>query len=324
MNFQNIPKVEKYDFYLDVAFRRAKEAAEKAGTKVRGSGLRRASVIEAERIKKAAEILHRHLQSILKSFPMVEELPEFYRELIRCCVDVDRLRKSLGGVLWADGQVKRFFRIYYGKLRNSKDLESLFKHKRGFYGRVSSTIKQIKNELAYLDEGRRIMRRMPDVKTDIPTIVIAGFPNVGKTTLLRALTGSEPEIASYPFTTKGLMLGYAGQNGTKIQVIDTPGLLDRPLAQRNRIELQAVLALKHLANKVVFMIDPTETCGYEMEEQLALLKDIKETFNQEITVAINKTDLATPEQIANAKEKLKKYRSIEISADKNKGTKELW
>jgi nucleolar GTP-binding protein len=45
-------------------------------------------------------------------------------------------------------------------------------------------------------------------------------------------------------------------------VIDTPGILDHALEDRNTIEMQAVTALAHLHSTVLYFIDVSETCGY--------------------------------------------------------------
>lgn len=131
------------------------------------------------------------------------------------------------------------------------------------------------------------MRNYPTLKTGKPTIVIAGAPNVGKSTLLATLTGSKPQTASYPFTTQDLNLGYDAEGN---QFIDTPGLLDRPLSERNTIEQHAILALKHVATLIVFIIDPTETCGYSIKEQENILTEIKTLFNQPLVLVSNKAD----------------------------------
>ena len=76
--------------------------------------------------------------------------------------------------------------------------------------------------------------------------------------------------------------------------MDTPGLLDRELEKRNKIELQGLAALEHIADLLVFVFDPTETCGYSMETQNNLLAHIKTTFTEvPIIEASNKTDLGT-------------------------------
>jgi nucleolar GTP-binding protein len=52
----------------------------------------------------------------------------------------------------------------------------------------------------------------------------------------------------------------------KVQVIDSPGVLDRALEQRNTIEMQSITALAHLNSLIVFIIDISETCGYTIED----------------------------------------------------------
>jgi nucleolar GTP-binding protein len=109
-------------------------------------------------------------------------------------------------------------------------------------------------------------------------VVIAGFPNVGKSQLVERISSARPVIAPYPFTTQGIGVGHVKFGWHRFQVIDTPGLLDRPLEERNAIELQAILALKYLADVIVFILDPSETAGYTMEKQERLLTSVRENF----------------------------------------------
>ena len=73
----------------------------------------------------------------------------------------------------------------------------------------------------------------------------------------------------------------------EIQMVDTPGLLDRPLYERNDIELQAILALNYLANLILFIIDASEFCGYTIDEQINLFKEIRELFEIEVIFIIS-------------------------------------
>ncbi|KAM3567061.1 hypothetical protein VYU27_010788, partial [Nannochloropsis oceanica] len=63
------------------------------------------------------------------------------------------------------------------------------------------------------------------------------------------------------------------------QVIDTPGILDHPLEQRNIIEMQAITALAHLHCCVLYFVDISEQCGYTIQQQVALFDSIKPLFS---------------------------------------------
>jgi nucleolar GTP-binding protein len=125
---------------------------------------------------------------------------------------------------------------------------------------------------------------------------IAGFPNVGKSTLLRQITNAEPEVADYPFTTKGIQIGHFELRWQKYQIIDTPGLLDRPVQDMNPIELNAMVALEHLADLILFIFDPSQTSGFPVENQVNLYWEIKQIFrNTPILPLLNKMDLVEDE-----------------------------
>jgi GTP1/Obg family GTP-binding protein len=59
------------------------------------------------------------------------------------------------------------------------------------------------------------------------------------------------------------------------QVIDTPGVLDRPLEERNTIEMQSITALAHLRACVMYVVDISEQCGYSIKQQ------VRETAREE-------------------------------------------
>ena len=67
-------------------------------------------------------------------------------------------------------------------------------------------------------------------------IAVIGPSGTGKSTLLRQITGADPQVANYPFTTKGIQIGHTERRWQEIQIIDTPGLLDRPVLEMNDIE----------------------------------------------------------------------------------------
>jgi nucleolar GTP-binding protein len=292
----SIGNVDTPDELIATAFLKARKTASKHRGSMANKGMNRlfkSNKMEMMKIVVATDTLVNKLDGVVEAFPSLNTMPMFYQELVRCTMDQDLYKKSLGAVDWAAGQIRKLAKISRDKIRRARDLDSITYARNSFYGRAASVLKQIKKELAYLEQCRKILREFPTIKTDMPTVVIAGYPNVGKSTLLKALTHAQPKIAPYPFTTKQLMFGYA----KGLQFVDTPGLLDRPFAKRNAIEKQAILALKHLATVILFVIDPTETCGYMLPAQLELLKQVRDLFSMPMLITATKLDIATPEQV---------------------------
>lgn len=301
MSFQSIPKVESPDFYLDIAFRRAKEKTEQFRGKVKITKERidKSKTIELRRIDLVKSRLNESMNSILKSFPSFSSLDPFYRELVNVTLDYYQLKKSLAAVKWFRDKVTVFFRIYNKKIKYTKEIEKVNFYRREFYGRISSLIKRIKKNLEYLEFTRKTLREFPVVKTSVRTIVIVGFPNVGKTTLLYKLTGSKPEINTYAFTTKGINIGYIGKK--EVQILDTPGTLNR-FEKMNDIEKQAHLALKYLAKEIIYVFDLTEL--YPIEKQIKLYEKIKEE-HKDVLIYLSKQDILKKEQKTEFKKKFK-------------------
>jgi len=275
---------------------------------------------EAERIRVMSQTIRKTLRKLVTATPSLSNLPPFYKELVAALVNVDDVRKSLGAIDGTAKVIRRLEREHIRRLRAVRSLGGTSAIRRQAYGRISSTVKRASDHLAILREAEGKLADLPSVFIEMPTIVIAGYPNVGKTMLLRRLTGSEPKIAPYPFTTKGLNLGYFERGYKRYQIIDTPGLLDRPLEERNPVERQAIAALRHLADVVVFMLDPSGTCGYDFVRQLHLLEDIRKTFSN-VIVVINKTDLLDEQRVQEVQELCKE--AIFISAATGQGVPEL-
>jgi len=283
MIFEKIHTVPTSDELVDKAFRRATRAM--SGKTITG----RETALKANEsmILTAANILTDNLSNAVRRFPSFDRVQPFYYELADILVGVDELRKALGRIEWASAKIHDVARDHVGKMRRSKD--PIVVRKQAF-GRMGSIMKSIDKELLLLNEARNKLRKLPAVH-DEPTIVVAGYPNIGKSSFVSKATGATPEIAPYPFTTKGVSIGHFMIGNERYQVMDTPGLLDRPMSERNEIELQAISALKHLKAVVLFIIDPTETCGYEIKDQENMLREVRQQFPLPILVVANKSDL---------------------------------
>ena len=279
MYFDDIPTVPTADELLDRVFRRAAK-------KMREKTNRRRA--DEDFVRSITQAAHDKLVSIIQSFPEFSELPPFYFELVNIIFTMDEMKKNLGMIGWAAKNVRD---VGAGISRGMHGADSLTERKRAV-ARIASIVHRADDALHYLNDARNILRKLPHVNPDEFTIVIAGYPNVGKSSFIRLVSTAEPEIASYPFTTKGIIVGHRmAERRRKIQFIDTPGLLDRAGGERNTIEKQALNALVYVADIVLFVIDASENCGYSLEAQLKLREEIDALVSVPMLTAVNKADL---------------------------------
>ncbi len=288
--FRNIPPILNAKQLLDQSIRRTK----KIQIHDRDKRYEIKKIVIA-RTEVFIDDLTSRLESYVKNFPSIDRLPMFYQEIIDIKIDTNKLKKSLGAVDWARKTVEMVYSTQSSALKKSGNVEFLKQKQKEIYGRVSSIVKQIDKNLIFLSNAQKILRTFPDIE-DVPTVVIAGYPNVGKSSLIRKLSAAKPEIAQYPFTTKQIYVGHMEKKvryeKKQYQIIDTPGLLDRPLAERNNIEKQAIAALRHLADLIVFIFDPSGTSGYQMDEQMFMLENIKKLFDDVPFIIVeNKVDI---------------------------------
>lgn len=295
MNFQSLNKIEKPQFYMDLAITKAmKESDQKFSNKSVKQliPITRDKIAAEAKIGGVAKHLKKNMDSIIKEFPNFDELDIFYKSLIKATLDYPEMKKSLGAINWAGKKIEELSKIYLSKLNRSKDKRFIKSLSSEFYGRVSSVLKQIKSNLEYLEVCRRVMTEYPAVKPKLFTVAIAGFPNVGKSTLLKKFTDSDVEIKNYAFTTKKLCLGYKKFGYQKVQFIDTPGTLNRK--KMNIIEMQAELALDLVAGLIIYVFDPT--FQYPLADQQKLLANIKK-LKKKTLIYVSKTDIAKQECI---------------------------
>lgn len=296
MNFQNLQSISSQEFYVDLAFSRAKKRAEQIkGTKKNWkSQTDRIKALEKARIETVHSSISDQLLKIVKSFPDFDSLSEFYKEMTEIYYPLKKLQKSLSSLHWAVKRSQELSNVVLRKIKLESDKKQIEEYRKSYYGRIASILKQINPFLATLEEARKRLRGFPTVKDSLFTVSIVGFPNVGKSTLLSKLTFSMPEAKAYPFTTKGLNLGYARIKHDKIQFIDTPGSLNRP-DKMNKIERLAHLTMKYLADVLVYVFDLTEE--YPLASQKNLYKKIKKDFSKPILIYLSKTDLVNQSSI---------------------------
>ncbi|KAF2607923.1 hypothetical protein F2Q68_00045309, partial [Brassica cretica] len=278
------------------------------------------------------------LKGYMESFPRRRLLHPYERSLIELTLGDGKYEEVLGKV---DALRKKVLSV--GKEHASLCAKAL--SKREAEDRLSEGVEKL--EMVFQQEGRavddllsiaKVLRAMPVVDLEMPTLCLVGAPNVGKSSLVRILSTGKPEICNYPFTTRGILMGHVILNYQRFQVTDTPGLLRRCDEDRNNLEKLTLAVLTHLPTAVLYVHDLTGECGTSPSDQFRIYKEIKERFKDYLWIdVVSKCDLLgggspviyAKEDRSNDEEEIIKYRetgpdeSFHVSVKTEQGLSEV-
>ncbi|MDF1537799.1 MAG: 50S ribosome-binding GTPase [Candidatus Thorarchaeota archaeon] len=318
--FKRIPTIMTADEIIEFAHSKSKKLSMKSSKEIKK--VPRAKIREYARLAEFGKQIKSKLKESVEGFPTIDRLHPFYLELTEILVGTDKLKKSLGAVYSCLPPIEQILRDHLEALKLTEDAKQMKKTRSAAKGRIASIIRATSKNIDFLIEAKKKLASLPGILVDSPTIVCAGFPNVGKSTLVREVSTAEPEIAYYPFTTKNVIIGHLKIRDYRVQIVDTPGILDRPMSKRNEIERQAITALKYLAHVIVFIIDPSEACGWSIDDQMNLLREVQRMFPIiPILIAFNKIDITFPEKLEEARKLVPN--AYEITATDGTGVPEL-
>ncbi|MGB5132944.1 MAG: GTPase, partial [Steroidobacteraceae bacterium] len=120
----------------------------------------------------------------------------------------------------------------------------------------------------------------------LPVVALVGRPNVGKSTLFNALTGtSDALVSDVPGLTRDRKYGY-GRNGLhRFIVVDTGGLVESPRGIEQLMAQQTQRAIEE-ADRVVFLVDGQS--GLEPSDRF--VADVLRKSGKPVTIAVNKCE----------------------------------
>nr|CAX69473.1 Nucleolar G-protein 1 [Schistosoma japonicum] len=244
------------------------------------------------KVKTCQQFYHDKLQTILTEFPKVENIHPFYADLINVLYSKDHYKLALSQLNTAKNLIDGIGRDQVKILKYAESLYQCKTLKRAALGRMCTVIKRQADNLKFLEDTRQHMSRLPSIDPDTRTLILCGFPNVGKSSFINKITRADVDVQPFPFTTKSLFVGHTDYKNLRWQVIDTPGVLNRPLDEHNTIEMLSITALAHLQAAVIYIMDLSEQCGYTIQQQLTLFQNLRPLFrNKPLVIAANKVDI---------------------------------
>jgi len=250
------------------------------------------------KVKFASQNFNERITQILEQFPILDDLHPFYGDLLNILYDKDHYKLALGQLNTARHLIENVGKDYLKLLKYGDSLYRCKQLKKSALGRMCTIMLKQQASLAYLEQVRQHLSRLPSIDPNARTLILCGYPNVGKSSFMNKVTRANVEVQPYPFTTKSLFVGHCDYEYLRWQVIDTPGILDHPLDERNTIEMQSITALAHLRATIIYIIDVSEQCGYSIKQQVALFHSIKPLFaNKPILLVVNKIDVVRLEKV---------------------------
>ncbi|VAI83882.1 unnamed protein product [Triticum turgidum subsp. durum] len=289
-NFKKITVVPPGKDFIDIILSRTQRQTPTVVHK--GYAINRIRQFYMRKVRYTQQNFYEKLSTIIDEFPRLDDIHPFYGDLLHVLYNKDHYKLALGQINTARNIIAKISKDYLRLLKYGDTLYRCKCLKVAALGRMCTVLKRISPSLAYLEQIRQHMARLPSIDPNTRTILICGYPNVGKSSFMNKVTRADVDVQPYAFTTKSLFVGHADYKYLRYQVIDTPGILDRPFEDRNIIEMCSITALAHLRAAVLFFLDISGSCGYTIAQQAALFHSIKSLFmNKPLVIVCNKTDL---------------------------------
>jgi len=137
-----------------------------------------------------------------------------------------------------------------------------------YIGRLRAKLARLEDQLIQKRSGSGGGGGYALPKSGDATVALVGFPSVGKSTLLNALSKANSKVAPYPFTTTSVIPGMFDFMGAKIQIFDLPGLISG--ASFGKGGGRQVLSVVRNADLVIILVDP-----FKLEQREEIIDELE-------------------------------------------------
>ena len=120
-------------------------------------------------------------------------------------------------------------------------------------GKLKAKLSKLKEESLQRSSGGSKGQGFHVKKSGDATVVLVGFPSVGKSTLLNNITNAESKVGAYQFTTLDIVPGVMEHKNAKIQIFDIPGIITGASSGKGRGK--EILSVARTADLILVVLD---------------------------------------------------------------------
>jgi nucleolar GTP-binding protein len=215
-NFKKITVVPTSKDFIDIVLSRTQRQTPTVVHK--HYALSRIRQFYMRKVKFTQQTYHEKLTTIIEDFPRLDDIHPFYGDLLNVLYDKDHYKLALGQINTARNLIDRISKDYVRLLKFGDSLYRCKQLKRAAMGRMCTLMKKQGPSLAYLEQVRQHMSRLPSIDPQTRTILVCGYPNVGKSSFVNKITRADVDVQPYAFTTKSLFVGHTDYKYLRWQV----------------------------------------------------------------------------------------------------------
>ncbi|EAL64076.1 hypothetical protein DDB_G0286641 [Dictyostelium discoideum AX4] len=252
-----------------------------------------------KKVKCASQFYNEKLNQIVIDFPFLENIHPFYKDILNKECDLNKYKIELDQISIVINSIIKIKNKYLKLLKYSNSLNQFKQLEIISINRINKLILNYESSLKYLEQFRKHLLNLPSINANTPTLLIIGYPLVGKSTLTNILTIANVNVET--LTSNLLFVGNTNfqnnnNNNSILQVIDTQSIFDHPLV--DEIEIKSINALTHLNCCILFLIDISEQCGYSIKKQVDLFLNVQLLFSDKPSlILLNKIDIKNPNHL---------------------------
>lgn len=146
------------------------------------------------KVKYTQDTIREKLTGILEGFPKLEDIHPFFSDLINVLYDKDHYKLALGHVNSCRNLVDNIAKDYVRLLKYADSLYRSKQLKKAALGRMCTILKKLTSSLNYLEEVRKHLARLPSINPFERTLMLTGFPNVGKSSFINNISNTNADV----------------------------------------------------------------------------------------------------------------------------------